>query len=264
MKNGLDCSKEEELRCIVETYPEYLTQHLDASERLGLYEKTFWDKSVQTVGHTATKVLKGSAGLAIISTFAICPAAAAIPLLLKGSYRDSCEVLNVQEFSSNDYKFRGNFVVLEAKCKYDREDHGLKTNTIVVPENGACDYLHNINGTLLATDGIRYSGEIERVKKTDGCPELTGSFTKTCGRVISEPYKSSDKRIPEGALCHYDVESCKKKDHDFSFRGRDNELVIPKAEVMCQGSKIENCDGTLVIRKSGQSDRQCGGRHDEL
>ena len=36
----------------------------------------------------------------------------------------------------------------------------------------------------------------------------------------------------------------------------DNELYIPKSEVKCQGGRIENCDGKLVARKAGQSDRQ--------
>lgn len=251
--------KQETLKIFFDFYsPYFLPHHLEFADTLGLIEKTIWDRSTLKFGPTVTSILKGAALVAIVSTLVVCPVAAAVVGNLQGSFRDSCTITQEQRFSSSDRNIQGNFIALEAHCRYDREAHGSNINSIVVPESGPCGYLHNNNGTLIASDSYYSLPQTTSASENSICPTLGGSFSLTCGLVSSAPYRSSDQRIPEGSVCQYTVTGCQKRG---GVGTKDNTLYIPKAEVKCQGSRIENCDGSLVVRKSGQSDRQCDDKY---
>jgi hypothetical protein len=247
--------KVELLKKLINVNARFLTLgQLEMAFTLGLKERTIWDKSTARFGPTITHILQGLTFVTIVSSLVITPVAAAVVPMLQGSFRDSCDVVKEQKFSSNDPNVKGNFVYVEAQCRYDRADHGVKTNTIVVPEGGPCGYLHNNNGTLVGTDTYAFVSGLAHTSGSGACPDLVGSFLKTCGKVTSQTYKSSDSRIPLGSICQYDVQNCKKIGQNW---GPGNTLRIPSAEVQCRGSRIENCDGDLVVRQSGQSDSQC-------
>lgn len=251
--------KQEMLKMLLDGSSMYLTpNHRETAINLGLIEKTIWDRSTLKFGPTVTSLLKGVTFVAIVSTFVVCPVAAAVAGGLQGSFRGSCAIIQEERFPSSDRNIQGNYIRLEARCRYDREAHGSKINTVVVPESGPCGYLHNNNGTLIASDNYRSFPQAASTFENQICPTLGGSFSLTCGKVTSEPYSSSDSRIPEGSVCQYTVPKCIKRGGAGTI---DNELYIPKSEVKCQGSRIENCDGRLVVRKAGQSDRQCDDKY---
>lgn len=247
--------KQEVLKMLLDGSSMYLTpNHRETAINLGLIEKTIWDRSTVKFGPTVTSLLKGVTFVAIVSTFVVCPVAAVVAGGLQGSFRDTCTITQEERFTSTDRNIQGDFIRLEASCRYDREAHGSKINSIVVPESGPCGYLQNDNGTLIASDSYHSLSKVVSTSENQICPTLGGSFSLTCGRVTSEPYSSSDSRIPEGSICEYTIPKCTKRG---GVGNHDNKLYVPKPEVGCQGSRIENCDGILVVRKAGQSDRQC-------
>lgn len=207
-----ETAKQKVVKVLLDGFSMYLTfNHRERALTLGLIEKTIWDSSTLKFGPTVTSLLKGVVIVAIVSTFIVCPAAAAVAGGLQGSFGNSCTITQEQKFTSSDRNIQGNFVRLEASCRYDREDHGLKTNIIVVPESGPCGYLHNNNGTLIASDSYYSLPQGASAVESHICPALEGSFKLTCGKVIPESYKSSDSRIPVGSVCEYKVIDCQKR-----------------------------------------------------
>lgn len=254
--------KKEELTILLYYYSEYLPLNLlEKAYALGLKNRPYyWEDSNKRLGTTFTSLLKVGTLLTVISSLVICPAAATINL--KGTFRESCVNIKTNAFTSSDPKIQGQFISLLADCPYDRQSHGFKVNSIVLPEGGPCNYIHNNNGSLIATDEPNF--RLESASVANGnipCPELTGSFKITCGSISSTSYQSPDNQIPPHSICQYQVAACQKIGGE---KTKDNTLYISKAEVQCQGSRIENCDGDLKIRKMGQSDSQCQGKKSKI
>lgn len=232
-------------------------RHLEMAETLGIYEKNIWEKSNLRFGPIITGAFKILAVAGITLTFVVTPAAAVVMSAMpQGTYKESCKDIDVKKITTTDDTIRGDWTVLEAMCAYDRADHGLKSNSIILPKGGPCGYIHNNNGTLVASDSPYLSVGYHTPTTQTVCPELQGSFTKTCGRVTSLPYSSTDTRIPTGTVCKYTIEDCKKRDRP-AYDTKTNTLYISTAAVKCQGARLENCDGTLVGREAGESDSQC-------
>lgn len=226
-----------------------------------LYPLNFWDRSERRVGSTLTNILKFGAGVAIVAAVAVVPVAAAL-VPLRGTLEGSCINIRQEEFRSTDRNIQGSFRSVTAQCRFDRADHGLKSNQVIIATGDTCQYLHNNNGTVVATDSpVYFPGSGIKSSGYD-CPPLEGSFKKTCGSNIqSQPYMSSDYRIPYGTVCEYTIRDCKKIG---SGTVPINKLYLSRASVTCLGDKVENCKGKLEVRTGGASDKQCETQKDEL
>jgi len=207
----------------------------------------------QDVTRKALKVLLLGAAVYVIASV---PVAMAQNELFKGTFLDngSCVITSQAHFKSTDPNLKGEFVALVAQCAYDREAHGLKSNELVMPLGGTCGYLHNNNGTIVGTESpVFYPSQRVSIVGKEACPELKGTHIGSC-QTTAEAYQSTDSRIPEGSICYYKIYCKRMGDVDFTKRSA---FDIPKAVVQCFGERLENCDGKLVFRKSGESVHQC-------
>jgi hypothetical protein len=120
------------------------------------------------------------------------------------------------------------------------ENSGSKTNTLLITEEGGCHFLHNIQGTLIATNDPDFNPTGYEVPH--GCPELTG-LPNTCEKPLPLAVDPGETGIPFGELCSYSV-WCDRDEH---YSPHLNNLLIPRAEVACVEKNLVNDDGIIKI-----------------
>lgn len=220
-------------------------------EETAAREPHFWDRCSVSIGPALTSALKVGAALSIFSFLVVMPVAAAV-VTLPGGYMNSCKNIHSESFHVDDPNLQGVITRVRADCLFDREAHGLRHNEILIPPDiGACSFLQNNNGTLVLSDAPGFVVYTSAENELE-CPSLEGSFLKTCKILKSEPYKSSDPRIPAHAYCTYEL-SCAGN----YYQNIESEILLSRASAKCTGKALENCDGQIVVRATKGDDHQC-------
>lgn len=96
------------------------------------------------------------------------------------------------------------------------------------------------------------------------CNAPPGSYSKTCSIQLAQRYKSTDPILSEVDFCVYEIK-CKKaflskkpsyytkvqEENDYRL----NKKIFEQGDIGCL-SKMENCDGHLIVRYEG-NDQNC-------
>lgn len=219
---------------------------------LGLKKEGFFAWSEKKFGTMFTNTLKVLTPVAIVCSLVCTPTAAAISQsAVKGTFHNSCKNIRVNRYASLDPNLKGNLISIAADCAHDRADHGYKSNHITTWDDNDCQYVHNNNGTLVASD-LEFSFQQRANNPSSPCPTIVGSLTKTCKSIEGSIYNSPYDGIPSGSVCQY-AASCKNLKGDYV----QSKSYIPIASVECKGRLSENCNGEVVLRGGHGSDHQC-------